>query len=155
MACPGCAPHMRFGLVVKVVWLKKSLYGLPQEDPWGLTWTWFHQNILWWDIYVYRQQEGDTDITIVLLLYVDDTLIMGNKSMSIEKLGQKLNFLGLDIIQEKETGSTLINQPMSIPTWCHWTFWNDGQYSPQYTLCTRSCHQGEQRNLWSGDMYTV
>jgi len=114
----------------KVARLKKSLYGLRQAARvWSKK---IHEALLelgfirrYSDggIYVYRQQEGDTDITVVLLLYVDDMLIMGNKSTSIEKLkselknrfkmtdlGQKLDFLGLDIIQEKETGSILINQ---------------------------------------------
>ncbi|KDQ62768.1 hypothetical protein JAAARDRAFT_190048 [Jaapia argillacea MUCL 33604] len=103
----------------RVARLNKALYGLKQaSQQWykkihatliGLGFCWTHSDT---GIYVYRQQVGDT--VIILILYVDDILLLGNSLQEIERtksvlaskfkmtdLGEALDFLGLRIQRDQ------------------------------------------------------
>lgn len=109
--------------------LKKALYGLKQASrQWNEK---IHKSLLdlgflrtYSDagVYVYRQQGGDGSVTIVVL-YVDDLLLFGNrpryikhvkdtlmKQYKMKDLGPVQRFLGLRITRDRSTRTIEIDQ---------------------------------------------
>ena len=130
MEMPELPPGFSIPNEGKVLRLRKAIYGLKQAArQWNkkindtLLKMGFTRTYSDGGVYIYRRQEGNTDIVVILTLYVDDMLIMGNDRSRLKAikeelasrfqmtdLGEVQDFLGLDITRDRLKRLIFINQ---------------------------------------------